>query len=86
LIELGRRTAVADVTPTLHEFDLSGNVLTHKPTGATWVAYEGVKTPHSFKRGSLGRTLANGDDYYPEEVAALAHALLAERIKSGPPT
>jgi hypothetical protein len=25
--------------------------------------------------------LPNGDDYYPEEVAAFAHALLAERIK-----
>jgi hypothetical protein len=33
-----------------------------------------------------GRTRANGDDYYPEEVAALALALLAERIKSGSPT
>jgi hypothetical protein len=72
---------MAHSTPTLGEFELSGNVVTHKPTGATWVAYEGVKSPHSFKRGSLGRTLANGDDYYPEEVAALAHALLAERIK-----
>jgi len=72
---------MAHVTPTLHEFDLSGNVVTHKPTGATWVAYEGVRTPHSFKRGFLGRTLANGDDYYPEEVAAFALALLAERIK-----
>jgi hypothetical protein len=67
--------------PTRDEFDLLGNVVTHKPTGATWIAYEGVKTPHSFKRGSLERTLTNGDDYYPEEVAAFAHALLAERIK-----
>ena len=67
--------------PTRDEFDLSGNVVTHRPTGATWVAYERVKTPHSFKRGALGRTLANGDDYYPEEVAAFALALLAERIK-----
>ena len=58
-----------------------GTSLTHKPTGATWVAYEGVETPHSFKRGSLGRMLPNGDDYYPEEVAAFALALLAERIK-----
>jgi hypothetical protein len=72
---------MAHVTPTLHEFDLSGNVVTHKPTGATWVAYDGVKTRHSFKRGSLGRMLPNGDDYYPEEVAAFAHTLLAERIK-----
>jgi hypothetical protein len=23
--------------PTRDEFDLSGNVVTHKPTGATWV-------------------------------------------------
>ena len=67
--------------PTRDEFDLLGNVVTHKPTGAMWVAYEGVKTPHSFKRSSLGRTLASGDDYYPEEVAAFALALLAERIK-----
>ena len=72
---------MAHAKPTLDEFDLSGNVVTHKPTGAMWVAYEGVKTPHSFKRGSLGRTLASGDDYYPEEVAAFALALLAERIK-----
>jgi hypothetical protein len=84
-IELGR-SAMGHAKPTRDEFDLSGNVVTHKPTGATWVAYEGVKTPHSLKRGFLGGMLANGDDYYPEEVAAFAHALLAERIKSGPPT
>jgi hypothetical protein len=72
---------VARTKPTLHEFDISGNVVNHKPTGATWVAYEGVKTPHSFSRGSLGRTLPGGGDYYPEEVAAFAHKLIADRIK-----
>jgi hypothetical protein len=70
---------------TLDEFDISGNVVVHKPTGATWVVYEGAKTPHSFKRGSLGRTLPNGDDYYPEEVAAFAHKLIADKIKPGGP-
>jgi hypothetical protein len=72
---------MAHAKPTPEEFEVSGDVVAHKPTGATWVAYQGVKTPHSFKRGCLGRTLPNGDDYYPEEVAALAHKLLAERIK-----
>jgi hypothetical protein len=38
-------------------------------------------TPYLFRHGSLGRTLANGDDYYPEEVAIVALELLAERIK-----
>jgi len=37
--------------------------------------------PHSFKWGCLGKTLPNSDDYYPEEVVALAHKLPAERIK-----
>jgi hypothetical protein len=72
---------VARTKPTLGEFDISGNVVIHKPTGATWVAYEGVKTLHSFRRGSLGGTLPNGADYYPEEVAAFAHKLIADRIK-----
>jgi hypothetical protein len=29
----------------------------------------------------LAGRLANGDDYYPEEVAVFAHKLLADRIK-----
>lgn len=72
---------MARVEPTAEQFELKGNVVTHKPTGATWVAYDGAKTPYSFKRGALGGTLATGDDYYPEEVAMVAHQLLAERIK-----
>jgi hypothetical protein len=46
---------MAHAKPTLNEFVLSGNVVTHTPTGATWVAYEGVRTPHSFKRGLLAK-------------------------------
>jgi hypothetical protein len=74
---------VARTKPALDEFDISRNVVIHKPTGATWVVNEGTKTPHSFTRGALGRTLPNGDDYYPEEVAAFADKLIAGRIKPG---
>jgi hypothetical protein len=76
-----KEAMVARTKPALDEFDISGNVVIHKPTGATWVAYKGAKTPHSFTRGALGRTLPTGDDYYPEEVAAFAHKLIADRIK-----
>jgi hypothetical protein len=64
--------------PKREEFEVSAGLATHKPTGASWRAGEGAQTARSFKQGSLGRTLANGDDYCPEEVAALAHQLLRE--------
>jgi hypothetical protein len=67
--------------PTIEEFELDGNVVTHVPTNAKWTAYEGARTPHLFSRGTLGRILPNGDDYFPEEVAILALKMLAGRVK-----
>jgi hypothetical protein len=66
---------------SVEQFELDGNVVTHLPTGATWTAREGSRTPHLFARGTLGRMLLNGDEYYPEEVATVALSLLAGRVK-----
>jgi hypothetical protein len=69
------------VQPSIDEFELVGNVVTHLPTQARWTAYEGSRTPHHVHRGSLGKVLPNGDEYYPEEVAIVALKLLAGRVK-----
>lgn len=82
LSERGREEAMARIVkPTAEEFELVGNHIIHKPTGAIWMAHEGRREPHSFRRNGLGDELPNGDEYYPEEVAALARKLLADRIK-----
>jgi hypothetical protein len=65
--------------PKREDFQISADVVTHIPTGAAWGAGDGVQAISFFKRGTLGQSLANGDDYCPEEVAAFAHKLLRER-------
>jgi hypothetical protein len=51
------------VQPSIDEFELVGNVVTHLPTQARWTAYEGSRTPHYVHRGSLGKVPPNGDEY-----------------------
>jgi hypothetical protein len=67
--------------PAIEEFELNGDQVVHKPTGATWTAYPGQAEPHLFRRSMLGSALPNGDDYHEHEVTQMAWKLLADRLK-----
>lgn len=65
--------------PTPEEFEVKGDVVTHNPTGASWTASPGRPEASWHNRGNLGDVLKNGDDYWPDEVKAIALQLLAQR-------
>jgi hypothetical protein len=69
------------VLPKLEEFEVSENEVVHKPTNATWTAYEGRPEPSTHRASMLGSVLPNGDDYREHEVTAMALKLLADRLK-----
>jgi hypothetical protein len=67
--------------PSVDEFEVTGDEVIHKPTGATWSAYEGHPEPSHFDARMLGSVLENGDDYREGEVIEIALRLLADRPK-----
>jgi len=67
--------------PSIEEFEVLGNLVVHKPTGAAWTAYDGDPEPSIYRPGRLGSVLPNGDDYREKEVGEIARRLLRERLK-----
>lgn len=73
--------AVSHKTATADEFEVEGDRVVHKPTGAWFSAYKGQ--PHIAHRslGHAGELLPNGDDYAPDEVQDVAARLLRMRFR-----
>lgn len=65
--------------PTEDEFEVTDNEVVHKPTDATWTAYEGRREPADYRPAMLGSVLPNGDDHRKGEVEEIALRLLASR-------
>jgi hypothetical protein len=67
--------------PSRGEFEIHGDEIVHRPTGATWEAYEGHPEPSHYRASMLGSVLPNGNDYREDEVIEMALRLLADRPK-----
>ena len=61
------------------QFEVAKNGVVHTPTGASFLAYEGIAEPHSVNWGRCGDVLPNGDDFSRAEVQQMAIQLMRER-------
>ena len=66
---------------TIDEFVTDGDKVIHQPTGAWFSAYKGQ--PHISHRswGHASEALANGDDYWPDQIQEVAERLLRARCR-----
>jgi hypothetical protein len=69
--------------PTLDEFELEGDRVLHKPTGAWFEASPGRPEIAHKDFGTAGNTQPNGDDYRPHEIEEIAARMLRNRLTSG---
>jgi len=75
----GKATTMTQIKPTLAEFEVTGHMVKHVPTGAQWWwKYPGSQSGDvGFRVGRLGDVLPNGDDYDVYEVKQMALQVLA---------
>ena len=64
--------------PALDQFEWNGNILTHKPTGATFCWQNGKdRTGEVLIDWKLAADmLANGDEFDPNEIDVLARSIM----------
>jgi hypothetical protein len=66
--------------PAREEFACADDTVTHRPTGARFMARPGTIDIHDIDYRLAGQTLPNGDLYLRGDVLRLARQLLAERL------
>lgn len=65
--------------PTIEEFDIEENLVTHRPTKATFrrsYPSQPLSTDMMINYGLAGSVLENGDDYDREDIRVMAVRLL----------
>jgi hypothetical protein len=66
------------------QFEISPKVITHKPTGASFIPDPDEPGWGRLDPGQLGNVLPNGDDYEPHEVDAMMQQLWIEYVAANP--
>ncbi|MET0278107.1 MAG: hypothetical protein ABW198_07220 [Pseudorhodoplanes sp.] len=61
--------------PTQEEFEVSGDVIRHAPTGYCMRFHPGSPDTGIAEVGRLGRPLADGRSYEPEEIRVMVREL-----------
>ncbi len=63
------------IKPSREEFEIKGDVIRHVPTGYTMKFHPGSRDTGIAEIGQLGRPLADGRDYEPDDIREMVREL-----------